>query len=387
MLSGMALGRFRDVFDSRHVVLPVIHVRDREQALANAQLARDAGADGIFLINHDLSVAKLLEIHAEVAASFRRWFVGVNCLGLPARDCFARLSPAVAGLWVDDAQIDEHKPVQIDASAIDEARRASGWSGLYFGGVAFKYRRPVEAVQAAARAARDHMDIVTTSGPGTGAAAAVDKIQSMKAALDRFPLAVASGITPENVGAYLPHADCFLVATGISRSFHDLDQKRLARLVAEVRAADGESRCLTASHYGFSSKRAEGHFGHRIVMTDLSRGPEFAIDTACFPEPEPMFAYCDDVGSCVDQLEGLEEAGNIEFERESYMWLKETRSCRLLRATRRTDGNIVRFRSCGVGEFCLEVYYIPGYIPGYVPGRAPSDGGPQLLWRDDFCLK
>lgn len=42
---------------------------------------------------------------------------------------------------------------------------------------------------------------------------------------------------------------------------------------------------------------------------------------------------------------------------------------------RRAGDNIVRFRSRGVGEYCLEIYYIPG------------DGTPQLLWRDDFCLE
>lgn len=371
----MGRNQFWSVFRNRHVVLPVIHVRDRAQALANAQIAWDAGADGVFLINHDTSVASLLEIHAEVAARFRGWFVGVNCLGLPPQACFARLSKAVSGLWVDDAGVDERASVQVVARFVDEARRASGWSGLYFGGVAFKYRREVHAVEAAALAARDYVDVVTTSGSGTGVAATLDKIQRMKAALDSFPLAIASGITPENIGEYLPHADCFLVATGISRSFHELDPKRVARLVAEVRAYDGQSRLLTHSSYGLSASSGQVRGGHPVVMTDLSRGPEFEINTDCFSEPEPVFAYCDDVGSLIDQLDGLEEAGTMEFRQSPFMWLKETRQCRLLRATRRADGNIVRFRSCGVGEFCLEIYYIPG------------DGTPHLLWRDDFCLK
>lgn len=61
-------------------------------------------------------------------------------------------------------------------------------------------------------------------------------IQRMKQALGDTPLAIASGITPENVADYLPHADSFLVATGISRSFTELDPVRVQALVDQVRS-------------------------------------------------------------------------------------------------------------------------------------------------------
>jgi predicted TIM-barrel enzyme len=80
------------------------------------------------------------------------------------------------------------------------------------------------------------MDVVTTSGPGTGHAAEVEKIRRMKQALADAPLAIASGIAPENVGHYLPYADAFLVATGISRSFTELDATRVRLLVECVRS-------------------------------------------------------------------------------------------------------------------------------------------------------
>src|SRR5438477_29238 len=83
------------------------------------------------------------------------------------------------------------------------------------------------ALAAAARAAAASMDVVTTSGPGTGQAAAPDKLRRMKEALGVTPLAIASGVTPENVGGYLPWVDCFLVATGISRTFEEFDPGRV----------------------------------------------------------------------------------------------------------------------------------------------------------------
>jgi predicted TIM-barrel enzyme len=84
------------------------------------------------------------------------------------------------------------------------------------------------------------MDVVTTSGPGTGEAAHVDKIRVMKEALDDFPLAIASGITPQNVGDYLPFSDCYMVATGISSSFVELDPRLVRNLVDTVRRYDSE---------------------------------------------------------------------------------------------------------------------------------------------------
>ena len=55
--------------------------------------------------------------------------------------------------------------------------------------------------------------------------------------LGDHPLAIASGITPENVADYLPFADCFLVATGISTRIEELDAHRTRALIQAVRAA------------------------------------------------------------------------------------------------------------------------------------------------------
>lgn len=118
---------------------------------------------------------------------------------------------------------------------------------MWFGGVAFKYQRPVSDLEAACRIAAQYIDVVTTSGPGTGRAADVEKIQRMKQALGDSPLAIASGITPDNVEDYLPHADYFLVATGISRSFTELDANRVHDLVAVVRAWQDEGPTDSAS--------------------------------------------------------------------------------------------------------------------------------------------
>lgn len=231
--------RYREVFPGRHTVLPVVHVDSLDQALGNTQIAREAGADGVFLINHGMTDEALLDIHKEVADAHPGWWVGVNCLGLSPEQVFAAVSPKVGGVWVDDAEIEERREDQPYADRVSAVRGAAALGCLYFGGIAFKYQRHVEDLEAACRVATRYMDVVTTSGPGTGHAADVEKIRRMKAALSGTPLAIASGITPDNVADYLPHADSFLVATGISRSFTELDPALVRSLVGQVRAFAG----------------------------------------------------------------------------------------------------------------------------------------------------
>lgn len=228
-------------FSNRHAILTVLHVETAEQTLRNARISRDAQTDGVFLVNHDIPADELLSIHRAVAAEHGDWWVGINCLDLTPLQHLQRiheldLTDSVAGIWVDNAMIDEESDIQLEAQRFLELSQEIGWTGLYFGGVAFKYQRPVDDIEQAALKAVPFMDVVTTSGAGTGEAAAVDKIRQMKAALGDHPLGVASGITPENVSDYLDFVDCFLVATGISKSFEDLDPARVKALVQQVRS-------------------------------------------------------------------------------------------------------------------------------------------------------
>ena len=190
------------------------------------------------MINHSISAESLLNIHRIVREALPDFWLGVNLLGTHPLDLFrAQLPEGIDGVWTDDASIDEGKEEQPEAESIREAIRESAWPGLYFGGVAFKYQRPVDDLSRAALLASDYMDVVTTSGPGTGHAASVDKLRAMKEALVGSPLAVASGVTPENVADFMPFVDVFLVATGISRSFTELDPELVSALVRRVREA------------------------------------------------------------------------------------------------------------------------------------------------------
>lgn len=220
------------------VVLPVIHVLDSAQALRNVAIAVGEGAPGVFLINHDFGIPRFDPIIRDVRARYPGLWLGVNFLAVTGREAFPILADLAAegcvvdGYWADDARIDERQDAQPEADAIQAAR--SGWGGLYFGGTAFKKQRPVAPglLSRAAGLAAAHMDVVTTSGQATGVEAGGEKLATFRAALDHAPLALASGITPENAASYAA-ADCFMVATGINHDgdFYTIDPGRLARLM------------------------------------------------------------------------------------------------------------------------------------------------------------
>lgn len=233
---------FQEVFPKGRAFLAVVHVQTEEQALRNAEIAFEGGADGIFLITHgSVSVVDLLHIYYVIKKAYPGQWIGVNFLGLTPLDALLMVHlPGASGLWTDNAGIDLMSKDPAKSARLFWGLRTGPYAqrqGLYFGGVAFKYQEPVRDVARAAKLAMLYMDVITTSGEATGSQPAVEKIRAMREAIGVHPLAIASGITPENVGQYLDIADVFLVATGVSSSFTELNPRRVKKLAQIVSGA------------------------------------------------------------------------------------------------------------------------------------------------------
>ncbi len=230
------------------MVLPVLHVLDTPRTLRNLRHVIAAGAPGCFLINHDFEPERFLPIIRDVRAAYPSLWLGVNFLAVTGKNAFPMLGAlaedgvTVDAYWADDACIDEHGQNE-EAREIAQVYEQSGWRGLYFGGTCFKKQREIapERYGAAAREACAFMDVVTTSGVATGQEADLGKIETFRAAIGDKPLALASGITPENAASYAD-VDCFMVATGINipSNFYDIDPERLAALMRVTRTLGQE---------------------------------------------------------------------------------------------------------------------------------------------------
>ena len=227
--------RYKDVFGDQKTFFPVVHVVDEIQAFRNVDIAFANGADGIFLIQHDHNTQLLLEAYFYVRESFLTQWIGLNFLGLTLRQTLNRFPESASGIWWDNAYVREDM-LSTSRSHIYFEFKDLFPQALVFGGIAFKYQPEVEFKDLAkvARNARLVTDVATTSGEKTGKAADIEKIKTIRHGLYNHPMAVASGITVENVRDFLPLVDSFLVATGVSDSFTELNPQRVRELAETI---------------------------------------------------------------------------------------------------------------------------------------------------------
>ena len=237
------MNRIADVFGTSPVLLPVVHPIGREEALASVRIAHDLGVRGVFLIDQGMTEREVFKLVSTVRERYPALWIGLNLLTrAPSEALVTALvgCGAIDGIWADNAGIDERRggdSTHPSAEAFAFARDTASWKGLYFGGVAFKYQREVPAkdLGRAAEMSLPYVDVLCTSGPGTGYAADVEKVRALRAGLGDHAMALASGVTPENVRSYLPYVQAFLVGTGIERQLGVLDPAKIEALLRAMR--------------------------------------------------------------------------------------------------------------------------------------------------------
>lgn len=199
---------------------PVIHcICPQEKqgvghAIRNTRIALENGADGVFLIGHGMHFHDLAEIYGDVRKQFLEAWIGVNFLDIAATknwdglSSLARRCEGLNALWIDgmpNKKLDVPPSIQI------------------FGGVAFKYLAPHLSGRALAEECEHaawYVDVATTSGSSTGSAPSVEKLKTIRGHLEgRIPLAVASGVSADNIRLFFEDADIFLVASSICERY------------------------------------------------------------------------------------------------------------------------------------------------------------------------
>jgi predicted TIM-barrel enzyme len=227
-------------------ILPVIHYADDSQALRNAERAFDAGCEGVMLIEMRGYNRPLVKAAASIKTRWPDKLVGVNFLNsepdAPLKTC-AQIDMS----WTDEQLTHSCRSPWLEARRTARTLRERS-SHLFFCGVAFKYQQAEpDPVQAAVRAIAFGF-IPTTSGAATGAPADASVVRDIRQGIGvNAPLALASGVTPENAGAFLPFVSHILVSSGVSASFHEFEPSRLRALVA---ARDSGSRSQSQDRNG-----------------------------------------------------------------------------------------------------------------------------------------
>lgn len=195
---------------------PVIHcisstLGGEEHVLRNVDTALLYGADGVFLIGHGMNRSMLCYLYNQVRTRFPDAWIGLNFLDISSADEIGLYHTVDECSYLDALWTDSLPNTRLNLQT----------KAKVFGGVAFKYIDPHvsgAALEKACLHARKVVDIVTTSGNKTGVAPGIGKLREIRAYLGaKIPLAVASGVSVENVLEFLDVADIFLVASSISK--------------------------------------------------------------------------------------------------------------------------------------------------------------------------
>lgn len=218
-------------------VLPVIHHLNAATTRDQVALARNCGADGVFLISHNGRDQELLDLVPALREDCGLFWLGVNLLGerVPSDAYCAAWGAGFDGVWLDYCGVDG---LGANAQALHLARirrqTPLGHKRLdVFASVAFKYQAPEPSPATAALNALTLGFLPTTSGPATGKAPELDKVRAMSEHTGG-KLAVASGLTPDNIAHFAPYLSHALVATGVSRDEHHFDAELLQVFVARA---------------------------------------------------------------------------------------------------------------------------------------------------------
>lgn len=197
-------------------ILPVIHVVNVNQALTNVKICLSCGIQKAFFINHHVSVTDLLACVERIKNLHPEFWIGVNMLGLTTEEALSRKLSNVEALWCDATITSEN------------AKKIRNFEGQFFGGLAFKYQPQPTDLKIACEDAILATDVATTSGSATGKAADVEKIKKIREFLGEHPLAIASGVSVDNIDNYKNLANYLLVASSItSRSEMIIEEKLL----------------------------------------------------------------------------------------------------------------------------------------------------------------
>ena len=203
-------------------IIPVIHMLNQNQVITNIKTCIECGIKKVFLINHQVSEEELIGCALRVKKEYPKLWVGINILGV---DTSIVLSTDlnVDGLWCDAT-----------ITSID-AKLVRNFKGMFFGGLAFKYQPQPKDLKVACEDAILATDVATTSGIGTGKAANIDKIKMIREYLGDHPMAIASGVSVDNIENYKDIVDYLLVASSITSPGEIIYKGELLKLLSKLK--------------------------------------------------------------------------------------------------------------------------------------------------------
>jgi hypothetical protein len=195
-------------------LIPVIHMLNQNQVLTNVKTCIDCGIEKVFIINHVVTINDLIDCAKRVKLEYPNLWVGINMLGNTTKESL-RMNTGFDGLWCDGVVPSEYQ---------------RNFKGVFFGGVAFKYQPQPKDLKEACEWAKLTTDVATTSGTATGKAADINKVLSVREYLGEHPMAIASGVSVNNIDDYKGIVNYLLVASSITTFGEMIVKEKLVEL-------------------------------------------------------------------------------------------------------------------------------------------------------------
>ncbi len=207
-------------------IIPVIHVLDDVQVYKNIDTCVECGIQKIFLICHSDYRRSLVELAKEVKSKYKLW-VGINLLGVETDYLLTETNlDGIDGLWCDDGLS------HLSKKQLTEIKGCREFRGMFFGGLAFKYQNPNPSdLASACENSKFITNVSTTSGNATGSAPTRVKIENIRNFLGNHPMAIASGISVDNINSYKDLVQYVLVASSITDTGELINKNKLLSLI------------------------------------------------------------------------------------------------------------------------------------------------------------
>lgn len=208
-------------------IVPVIHMVDLVQVKTNIETCLSFDINKVFLINHGHgieAVTSLLNVIHSVKQKYPDLWIGANFLQANNDESVKYGSLyKLDGIWCDNGNLSR-------VGNVDEAWKTRTILNeqenrlQYFGGVEFKYQKQphVSELDWIYERAVDLIDVITTSGEGTGQEIDMGKLTRIRKSINNHPLAVASGIDKNNVKNISELANYLMVSSSITNPKNEL---------------------------------------------------------------------------------------------------------------------------------------------------------------------
>jgi hypothetical protein len=190
---------------------------------------------GIWITSSNNNYDVICDTIILVKEMYPTFWVGINLVGeniITVLKFINKYKPD--GIWNDNSYITDKDYQNIPELIIDQFKKYN-WNGLYFGGTLFKYITYEGDINKILENSYKYMDVVTTSGDGTGIEINNEKLINVYNLVAKNSLiAVASGISSTNIKKISKYCNIFLVGTSVTDQDYNVIVDKVIELYNEL---------------------------------------------------------------------------------------------------------------------------------------------------------